>query len=172
MNMYEEKVEIGVKLSFRILDWEEEKPYQLLLMADPSKAIVDEYLSRGVCFIAEYEGEMVGEFVLLKTRPETVEIVNIAVQEELQGQGVGKHMIKEAIEAARRLGGRTVEIGTANSSFHQLKLYQRCGFRIVGVDRDFFVKHYEEEIIEDGIRCVDMIRLSLDLDTVAEENKK
>ncbi|MFJ2045321.1 MULTISPECIES: GNAT family N-acetyltransferase [Paenibacillus] len=172
MNMYEEKVEIGVKLSFRILDWEEEKPYQLLLMADPSKAIVDEYLSRGVCFIAEYEGEMVGEFVLLKTRPETVEIVNIAVQEELQGQGVGKHMIKEAIEAARRLGGRTVEIGTGNSSFHQLKLYQRCGFRIVGVDRDFFVKHYEEEIIEDGIRCVDMIRLSLDLDTVAEENKK
>ncbi|PWW40890.1 putative GNAT family acetyltransferase [Paenibacillus pabuli] len=165
-------MEIGVKLSFRILDWEEEKPYELLLMADPSKAIVDEYLSRGVCFIAEYEGEMVGEFVLLKTRPETVEIVNIAVQEELQGQGVGKHMIKEAIEAARRLGGRTVEIGTGNSSFHQLKLYQRCGFRIVGVDRDFFVKHYEEEIIEDGIRCVDMIRLALDLDTVAEENKK
>ncbi|MEC0107113.1 GNAT family N-acetyltransferase [Paenibacillus taichungensis] len=170
--MYEEKVEIGVKLSFRILDWEEEKPYELLLMADPSKAIVDEYLSRGVCFIAEYEGEMVGEFVLLKTRPETVEIVNIAVQEELQGQGVGKHMIKEAIEAARKLGGRTIEIGTGNSSFHQLKLYQRCGFRIIGVDRDFFVKHYEEEIIEDGIRCVDMIRLALDLDTVAEENKK
>ncbi|QOS77776.1 GNAT family N-acetyltransferase [Paenibacillus sp. JNUCC31] len=161
-----------MKLSFRILDWEEEKPYELLLMADPSKAIVDEYLSRGVCFIAEYEGEMVGEFVLLKTRPETVEIVNIAVQEELQGQGVGKHMIKEAIEAARRLGGRTVEIGTGNSSFHQLKLYQRCGFRIIGVDRDFFVKHYEEEIIEDGIRCVDMIRLALDLETVAEENKK
>ncbi|WP_323374343.1 GNAT family N-acetyltransferase [Paenibacillus sp. JNUCC31] len=165
-------MEIVVKLSFRILDWEEEKPYELLLMADPSKAIVDEYLSRGVCFIAEYEGEMVGEFVLLKTRPETVEIVNIAVQEELQGQGVGKHMIKEAIEAARRLGGRTVEIGTGNSSFHQLKLYQRCGFRIIGVDRDFFVKHYEEEIIEDGIRCVDMIRLALDLETVAEENKK
>ncbi|KQY83996.1 acetyltransferase [Paenibacillus sp. Root52] len=161
-----------MKLSFRILDWEEEKPYELLLMADPSKAMVDEYLSRGVCFIAEYEGEMVGEFVLLKTRPETVEIVNIAVQEELQGQGVGRHMIKEAIEAARRLGCKTVEIGTGNSSFHQLKLYQRCGFRIVGVDRDFFVRHYEEEIIEGGIRCVDMIRLSLDLDTVPRQEEK
>ncbi|MCM3173102.1 MULTISPECIES: GNAT family N-acetyltransferase [unclassified Paenibacillus] len=161
-----------MKLSFRILDWEEEKPYELLLMADPSKAMVDEYLSRGVCFIAEYEGEMVGEFVLLKTRPETVEIVNIAVQEELQGQGVGRHMIKEAIEAARRLGCKTVEIGTGNSSFHQLKLYQRCGFRIVGVDRDFFVRHYEEEIIEGGIRCVDMIRLSLDLDTIPRQDEK
>ena len=161
-----------MKLSFRILDWEEEKPYELLLMADPSKAMVDEYLSRGVCFIAEYEGEMVGEFVLLKTRPETVEIVNIAVQEELQGQGVGRHMIKEAIEAARRLGCKTVEIGTGNSSFHQLKLYQRCGFRIVGVDRHFCVRHYEEEIIEGGIRCVDMIRLSLDLDTVPRQDEK
>ncbi|MGF9698053.1 MULTISPECIES: GNAT family N-acetyltransferase [Paenibacillus] len=161
-----------MRLTFRILDWEEEKPYDLLLMADPSKTKVDEYLSRGVCFIAEYEGEMVGEFVLLKTRPETAEIVNIAVQEELQGQGVGKHMIKEAIEAAGRLGCRTVEIGTGNSSFHQLKLYQRCGFRIVGVDRDFFVRHYEEEIVEDGIRCVDMIRLALDLDTLTKENDK
>ncbi|MFS0870210.1 GNAT family N-acetyltransferase [Paenibacillus xylanilyticus] len=161
-----------MRLTFRILDWEEEKPYDLLLMADPSKTKVDEYLSRGVCFIAEYEGEMVGEFVLLKTRPETAEIVNIAVQEELQGQGVGKHMIKEAIEAAGRLGCRTVEIGTGNSSFHQLKLYQRCGFRIVGVDRDFFVRHYEEEIVEDGIRCVDMIRLALDLDTLTRENDK
>ncbi|MBM6386706.1 MULTISPECIES: GNAT family N-acetyltransferase [Paenibacillus] len=161
-----------MRLTFRILDWEEEKPYELLLMADPSKAKVDEYLSRGLCFIAEYEGEMVGEFVLLKTRPETVEIVNIAVQEELQGQGVGKHMIKEAIEAAGRLGCRTVEIGTGNSSFHQLKLYQRCGFRIIGVDRDYFVRHYDEEIIEDGIRCVDMIRLAVDLDTLAEESNK
>lgn len=161
-----------MNLSFRILDWDEEKPYGLLLMADPSKAIVDEYLSRGVCFIAEYEGEMVGEFVLLKTRPETAEIVNIAVQEELQGQGVGKHMIKEAMEAARRLGCSILEIGTGNSSLHQLKLYQRCGFRITGVDRDYFVRHYEEEIIENGIRCVDMIRLAIDLEAAAEEDKK
>lgn len=160
-----------MRLSFRILNWEEEKPYDLLLMADPSKAIVDEYLNRGVCFIAEYEGEMVGEFVLLKTRPETVEIVNIAVQEELQGQGVGRHMIMEAIKAARKMGGKTVEIGTGNSSLHQLKLYQRCGFRIVGVDRDFFIRHYDEEIIEDGIRCVDMIRLSMDLEQVGEEHE-
>ncbi|MNP68178.1 putative N-acetyltransferase YvbK [compost metagenome] len=80
-------------------------------------------------------------------------------------------MIKEAIKAARKMGGKTVEIGTGNSSLHQLKLYQRCGFRIVGVDRDFFIRHYDEEIIEDGIRCVDMIRLSMDLEQVGEEHE-
>jgi hypothetical protein len=76
------------------------------------------------------------------------------------------------MEAARRLGCRILEIGTGNSSFHQLKLYQRCGFRITGVERDFFVRHYEEEIIEDGIRCVDMIRLAIDLNAVTDEEKK
>jgi hypothetical protein len=44
-----------------------------------------------------------------------------------------------------------------------LALYQKCGFRIVGVDLDFFIRHYPEKIYENGIQCRDMIRLSLDL---------
>lgn len=34
------------------------------------------------------------------------------------------------------------------------------------------MRHYEEEIIEDGIRCVDMIRLSVDLNDITDEEKK
>ncbi|MNW16937.1 putative N-acetyltransferase YvbK [compost metagenome] len=45
----------------------------------------------------------------------------------------------------------------------QLYLYQKCGFRIVGVDVDFFVRHYEEAIEENGIPCRDMIRLAMDI---------
>ncbi|MFC0472483.1 histidine phosphatase family protein [Halalkalibacter kiskunsagensis] len=33
----------------------------------------------------------------------------------------------------------------------------------IGVDMDFFIKHYPEEIFENGIQCRDMIRLSQDL---------
>lgn len=42
-------------------------------------------------------------------------------------------------------------------------LYQKCGFRIVGIDRDFFTDHYPEPIYENGIWCRDMIRLSIHL---------
>ncbi len=97
------------------------------------------------------------------TRPQTIEIVNIAVDESHQGQGIGKDLLRHAISTAKTLGYTTIEIGTGNSSIGQLALYQKCGFRIVEVDLNFFLRHYEEEIIENGIRCMDMIRLSQDI---------
>lgn len=97
------------------------------------------------------------------TRPDTIELVNIAVAEARQGQGLGKRLVLHAIEQAKLLGYRTLEIGTGNSSVGQLALYQKCGFRITGVDRDFFLRHYDEPIFENGIQVIDMVRLSQDL---------
>ncbi len=102
-------------------------------------------------------------YVLINTRPHTIELVNIAVKEEKQGMGIGRFMILDAIERTKFLGVKTLEVGTGNSSLGQLVLYQKLGFRIVGIDRDFFIKYYKEEIIENGIICIDMIRLSIDL---------
>ncbi len=34
---------------------------------------------------------------------------------------------------------------------------------MTGIDKDFFVRHYEEAIFENGIQVVDMVRLSQDL---------
>ncbi|MGM0843162.1 MAG: GNAT family N-acetyltransferase [Bacillota bacterium] len=142
---------------------DEELPMELLLLADPSEEIVKEYIYRGECFVAELEKKIVGVYVLLPTRPETVELVNVAVAEELHGKGIGKQLVMAAVKVAREKGYKTIEVGTGNSGVGQLALYQKCGFRIVGVDLDFFVRHYPEEIFENGIQCRDMIRLSQDL---------
>jgi ribosomal protein S18 acetylase RimI-like enzyme len=136
---------------------------ELLLLADPSRKLVEEYVARGTCFVAEEAGQTVGVYVLLPTRPETVELVNIAVAEELHGRGIGKRLVRHAIQTARTNGYRTIEVGTGNSGMGQLALYQKCGFRIVGVDIDFFIPHYPEAIYENGIPCRDMVRLSQDL---------
>jgi len=88
-----------------------------------------------------------------------VELVNVAVAEDKQGQGYGKQLIQHAVQQARSMGYKSIEIGTGNSSIGQLALYQKCGFRIVGVDFDFFTRHYKEPIFENGIQCRDMIRL-------------
>ncbi|MBD3922147.1 GNAT family N-acetyltransferase [Paenibacillus sp. PR3] len=138
-------------------------PMDLMLLADPSQALIEEYIRRGLCYLAYAQDQIVGEFVLLPTHPQTIEIVNVAVDEGSQGRGIGQALVRKAIQEAKELGYRTIEIGTGNSSFHQLKLYQRCGFRIVGVDLDFFTRNYEEEIYEDGIQCQDMIRLRMEL---------
>ena len=135
----------------------------LLLLADPSKEFVLEYMKRGECFVAEIEQQTVGIYVLLPTRPKTVELVNVAVAVKQQGRGIGKQLIVNAMKTAKAKGYKTIEIGTGNSSIGQLALYQKCGFRIIGVDLDFFVRHYSEEIFENGIQCKDMIRLAKDL---------
>lgn len=150
-------------MDIRKLEKGEKLPLDLLLLADPSSEIVKEYVNRGECFLAESAQQIVGAYVLLSTRPGTVELVNVAVEEEQQGRGIGKRLVMNAIQVAKSKGYKTIEVGTGNSSIGQLALYQKCGFRIISVDMDFFIKHYPEGIFENGIQCRDMIRLSQDL---------
>lgn len=148
-------------MEIKRLEKQEKVPLELLLLADP--IIVEDYVAKGECFIAENEEQTIGVYVLLPTRPQTVEIVNVAVAEDHQGKGIGKLLVSHAIRIAKTQGYKTIEIGTGNSSIGQLALYQKCGFRIVSVDHNYFIKHYSEEIYENGIQCIDMIRLSQDL---------
>ncbi|MGE7924184.1 N-acetyltransferase family protein [Viridibacillus arvi] len=150
-------------MDIRKLNKDEKLPMELLLLADPSREIIEEYVNRGECFVAEIEQQIIGVYVLLPTRPETVGLVNVAVVEKQYGRGIGKQLVMDAIKVAKTKGYKTIEIGTGNSSIGQLALYQKCGFRITGVDMDFFVKHYPAEIFENGIQCRDMVRLSQDL---------
>lgn len=150
-------------MEIRKLDINEQPPMDLLLLADPSQALIEEYLQRSECFVAEIENQIVGVYVLLPTRPKTMELVNIAVMESQQGRGIGKQLVLNAIQTAKTSGYETIEVGTGNSSMGQLALYQKCGFRITGIDIDFFIRHYDEKIFENGIQCRDMIRLSQDL---------
>lgn len=137
--------------------------YDLLLLADPDKQLVENYVVRGLCFEAISTGKIVGVLVLLPTRPETLEIINIAVSEKYQGQGIGEKLIQFTLAHAKNLHYKTVEIGTGSTSFGQLYLYQKCGFRMTSIDRDFFLRHYEEKIIENRLVLKDMVRLSIDV---------
>lgn len=150
-------------MDIRKLHSGEKPPMELLLLADPSREIIKYYVMRGESFVAETVNEVIGVYVLLPTRPCTVELMNVAVEKRHQGKGIGKHLVMSAIEAAKSRKYSRIEIGTGNSSIDQLALYQKCGFRVTGVDTDYFIRHYHEKIFENGIQCRDMIRLSNDL---------
>lgn len=117
-------------------------------------------MERGDCYVLEIDMETAGVYILLENDPDTAELINIAVDEKHQGKGIGKALVKNAIHKAKGAGYKMIEVGTGNSSINQLALYQKCGFRITGVDKDFFIRNYEEEIFENGIQCMDMLRMS------------
>lgn len=138
-------------------------PWNLLLDADPDRTLVQDYWTRGRAYGARAGGRVVGEAVFVPTRPLTWELINVAVHPEWRRKGLGRALIQYGIQDARRLGVRVVEVGTADTSFGPLLLYLGLGFRIVGVDVDFFPRLYPEPVIDNGRACRDMIRLSMDL---------
>lgn len=136
----------------------------LLMLADPSEPLVRDYLARGESYVlVDTNNEVFGIYVLLPTRPHTCELVNVAVAEHGQGKGYGKQLIFHAIQVAREAAYATIEVGTGNSSINQIAFYQKCGFRMSHIDHNFFLRHYDEAIYENGLRCVDMVRFTLDL---------
>jgi len=134
-------------------------PYDLLLLADPSKEIINQYLLEGKCYIVRLEEEIIGALVLLKTDGHTLEIKNIAIDPKFQGQGYGKQLLKYAEETAKQESYRNLFIGTGNSSIFQFVLYQKMGFEVDHLKKNFFVENYEEPIVENGIACRHMVML-------------
>jgi ribosomal protein S18 acetylase RimI-like enzyme len=135
----------------------------LLLLADPDPQAVASYLSSGDCYVAFIDGRLSGVAVLAESAPDTLEIKNIAVAPESQGRGTGKHILGFLIQEARSREYTNMEVTTGNSSLGPLALYQKAGFRIVGITPNYFTEHYTERIEEHGIHCRDRIHLRLDL---------
>ncbi len=140
-------------------------PWDLLLQADPSCSRVQSYCQNGMCYLAKWEENIVGVYVLIDKKDHTAELMNISVQERWQGQGIGQRLLQHATDIAMDLGYRWLDVGTGNSSLSQLRFYQRAGFRITGVVPDFFVRQYDQPIVENGIPCRDMIRLRRELNS-------
>ncbi|MQS76761.1 GNAT family N-acetyltransferase [Companilactobacillus halodurans] len=139
------------------------KHWQLFLEADPSKKIVADYLKQADKFELVDGTNLLGEILLVETSPQTLEIVNLAVIKNRRNQGLGEQLLSFAQEYAQRKNYRFLEIGTGSTSFTQLYLYQKFGFRVTDVIHDFFVDNYDEPIIENKLVLKDMIRLKKEL---------
>jgi CubicO group peptidase (beta-lactamase class C family) len=78
-------------------------------MADPSIEAVNECISRGMVYVACREAQIIGIYVLIKTRPFTLELVNVAVAKKYQGKGIGKRLVLDAIEKAKQAKAKILE---------------------------------------------------------------
>ena len=151
---------MGVVIEY--ISKEEAIPKSLLLLADPSERQIATYVQRGLTYVAKQEGSVIGVYVLLETRPKTMEIMNIAVAEHVQGKGIGKKLVSHAVETAKGYGMSKLEIGTGNSSVSQLALYQKCGFRIFLLILITFRSIMKKRLLKMALYA-DMIRLAMEL---------
>ncbi len=136
-------------------------PIDILLEADPSVENIHAYLPRSQCFVAMLQGEPVGAYVVQRIAPGVYELMCIAVLPEHQRKGIGTELLKHAVTTVRHMGARRLEVGTGTFGY-QLAYYQRQGFRVYAIEKDFFLLNYNEPIYELGIQLKDMLRLAVD----------
>lgn len=136
-------------------------PMDLLLEADPYPEKIRKYLFNSRCYEGRLGQLLVGVYVLVDKSDGVWELMNIAVTASCRDQGFGAQLLRHAIATAQGFGAKRLEVGTGTFGY-QLRYYQKAGFRVFAVERDFFLNNYSELLFEDGIQHQDMLRLAID----------
>lgn len=131
--------------------------------ADDSEQQLDAYLDLGAVFVAEDDGEVIGHLQLITG--DDAELKSMAVAESRRGTGVGRALVRAALEHCRQNAAKRLLVATAAADIGNLRFYQRQGFRMLRIERDAFVPStgYPDQIVIDGIPLRDRVWLSQDL---------
>lgn len=128
----------------------------LLLLADEQEDMIDRYLDKGKMFVL-YDNGIKSECVVTDEGNGVLEIKNLAVYPEFQGEGYGRAMIN--FVAAKYKGLFSVlQVGTGDSPL-TVPFYEKCGFTRSHRVNNFFTENYDNPIFECGIQLVDMVYL-------------
>ena len=133
----------------------------LLLLADEQEDMIDRYLDRGIMFVLEEEGSVIGVCVFTNEGNGNAEIQNLAISPSCQGKGYGKAMIDHVI---RFCSGKydVLHVGTGDSPL-TLPFYERCGFTQYCRIRNYFPENYDHPIYEAGKQLIDKVCLKKNL---------
>jgi GNAT superfamily N-acetyltransferase len=138
----------------------------LFELAEDSATQLDGYLDAGRVLVARRGGALVGHLQLVPTgRAGEVELNNMAVVPAMRRTGVGSTLVATALARCKADHLTGIVVATAAADVGNLRFYQRCGFRLAGVERDAFTPAtgYPEPVVIDGIPLRDRVWLSQDL---------
>lgn len=156
LNVFEREDYVRYRTSLEKVEGNREAFLPQLLLADESEVAVRKYLDKGTLYKINCGELLVGVALVIPQTDTTIELKNIAIVPKYQGKGIGKKILRQLTEECQKNGYQTVLVGTANSSIDNIAFYQKAGFRMEAIEKDFF-SHYPEPIYENGIRALDMI---------------
>ena len=137
-----------------------EQYLDLLLEADPSKEMINKYLSDGELFVLTYNDEPVCIAVTIKKDSDTVELKNIVTKENYRENGYAKKMIKYLVDNYKTRYKKMI-VGTTQNN---IPFYVKQGFdKYEKTIKNFFTDNYDEEIKDGGLICTDLIYYSKNL---------
>ncbi|HEX5097590.1 MAG TPA: GNAT family N-acetyltransferase [Acidimicrobiia bacterium] len=138
----------------------ERAPWRALLeLADEPEPLA-RYLDDGILYgTTDDDGRPLAAVLVILEDNTTAELRAVAVAEHAQGRGIGTWLINAVHDALRGRGITTVRVGTSSLATRELIFYQRLGFRLSHIDRDYFnaARGYPPGLSYEGIPLRDMV---------------
>jgi len=76
-----------------------------------------------------------------------VHINNVAMRPRFRAQGIGTALLQHVLAEARRLGARRATLEVRASNERARRLYERLGFYVAGVRRNYYTDPVEDALI-------------------------
>jgi len=137
----------------------------MLLDADEGEERIRAVLLDPTCtaYACWLDGQLAGAAVVRWEKKDPSEILYIEVAAALRGRGYGKQIMQALQDEMRSRGGRSLLVGTANAALENIAFYQKCGFRMYEIRRDYFA-YIQPPVLEHGIVLRDMLVFRYDLE--------
>ena len=132
----------------------------LLLLADPSKELVLDYIKESDMYGVVVDNKVVCEVVVCKVDSDSCELKNISTLDEYRGNGYASKLIKYIFDIYKGKY-KTMIVGTSEN---MIPFYVLNGFnKYHHTVKNFFIDNYKEEIWDGNMQCIDMYYYSKEL---------
>jgi putative acetyltransferase len=124
---------------------------------DAFKPIFDELASRSQLYIYHHKGLDAGMFKLVPMKHRNSHIIylgGVAIDPAFRGRGLGAFMLKEVIVAVKQMGYQRMELTVATANSRAIALYEKCGFAIEGLLKDYTYLTSENRYIDEYVMAL------------------
>ena len=124
---------------------------------DDFRPIYDEMLQRGNFFVYEVNGQIAGMYGAWRHIARAAHVAylgTLAVRPDLQGTGIAKEMVEDAIAKLRAEGVKRVELWIEADNARGIRFYKKLGFEIEGTLRKFYKRASDDYYVDEHIMAL------------------